>query len=92
MLVMRCFGLRHLRTHVQDSFGNVHWSDARRACRCEGSSQRGHLIGITNTSFLQQAECKTSGKQARDARSANAAELQAAAGAEGKLTCIRLSP
>ena len=64
---------------VHDSFCHVHWSDASWACRCEGSAQRGHLIGITNTSFLQQAECKITGKQARFARSANAAELQAAA-------------
>ena len=51
-----------------------------------------HLVGITNTAFLKQAECKVdviswhSGKLARVARSSDAAELQAAADAEGELT------
>ena len=78
------------------SFCVVGWSDASWACRREGSSQGGHVVGITNTGFLDQAECKVSviswhsGRLARVARSSTAAELQAAADAEGELTYIRL--
>ena len=85
------------RTHFHDSFCVVGWSDASWACRHEGSSQGGHMVGITNTAFLEQAECKViviswhSGKLARVARSSNAAELQTAADAERQLTNISLS-
>ena len=48
-----------LRTHVCDSFC-VGWSDASWAGRREGSSQSGHLAGVINTSFLEQAEFKVS--------------------------------
>ena len=78
-----------LRVHVHDSFCVIGWSDASWACRREGSSQGGrHLVGVTNTPFLEQAECKVrviswhSGKLARVARRSSAAELQAAADAE----------
>ena len=47
-----------LRKSVNDSFCVVGWSDASWACRLEGSSQGGYLIGVTNTSFLEQAVCK----------------------------------
>ena len=86
-----------LRTPVHDSFCVVGWSDASWACRCEGSSQGGHLVGITITACLEQAECKVSviswhsGKLARVARSSKVAELQTAADAERELAYIRLS-
>ena len=62
----------------------------------KGHRKVGHVVGITNTGFLDQAECKVSviswhsGRLARVARSSTAAELQAAADAEGKLTYICL--
>ena len=49
-----------LRTRVRDSFCVVGWSGASWVGRREGSSQSGHLAGFTNTSFLEQAECKVS--------------------------------
>ena len=71
----RKFGPRTpLRTHVHDSFCVAGWSDASWFCRREGSSQGGHLVGITNTPVLQQTACEVSliswhsGKLARVAR------------------------
>ena len=67
------------------------------ACRREGSSQGGNIIGVANKTFLEQAQsplsviCSHSGKLARVARSSNSAELQAAADGEGELSYIRLS-
>ena len=49
-----------LRTRVRGSFCVVDWSDASWAGRREGSSQSGHLAGVINTSFLEQAEFKVS--------------------------------
>ena len=83
---------------VNDTFCVVGRSDASWACRLEGSSQGGYLIGVTNTSFLEQAGMQSycvvtwhGGKLARFARSSDAAELQATADAERELTYIRLS-
>ena len=86
-----------LRTFVHDEMSVVGWSDASWACRREGSSQGGYIIGVANKTFLEQAESPISviswhsGKLARVARSSNSAELQAAADAEGELSYIRLS-
>ena len=95
---MCLFGLRHrCEPTFTTVFCVVGWSDASWACRREGSSKGGHLVGITNTSFLEQAERKVSvfrwqsGRLAQVARSSKAAELQAAVDAEGELTYIRLS-
>ena len=86
-----------LRTFVHEEMSVVGWSDASWACRREGSSQGGYIIGVANKTFLEQAESPISviswhsGKLARVARSSNSAELQAAADAEGELSYIRLS-
>ena len=86
-----------LRTFVHEEMSVVGWSDATWACRREGSSQGGYIIGVANKTFLEQAESPISviswhsGKLARVARSSNSAELQAAADAEGELSYIRLS-
>ena len=75
----------------------IGWSDASWACRREGSSQGGYIIGVANKTFLEQAERPISviswhgGKLTRVARSSNSAELQAATDAEGELSYIRLS-
>ena len=85
-----------LRTFVPEEMSVVGWSDASWACRREGSSQGGYIIGVANKTFLEQAESLISviswhsGKLARVVRSSNSAELQAAAGAEGELSYIRL--
>ena len=34
----------------------IGWSDASWACRREGSSQGGYIIGVANKTFLEQAE------------------------------------
>ena len=86
-----------LRTFVHDEMSLVGWSDASWACRREGSSQGGYIIGVANKTFLEQAGSPISviswhsGILTRVARSSNSAELQAAADAEGKLSYIRLS-
>ena len=86
-----------LRTFVREEMSVVGWSDASWACRREGSSQGGYIIGVANKTFLDQAESLISviswhsGKLARVARSSNSAELQAAADAERELSYIRLS-
>ena len=86
-----------LRTFVHEEMSVVGWSDASWACRREGSSQGGYIIGVANKTFLEHAESPISviswhsGKLARVARSSNSAELQAAADAEGELSYIRLS-
>ena len=86
-----------LRTFVHEEMSVIGWSDANWACRREGSSQRGYIIGVANKTFLKQAESRISvitwpsGKLARVARSSISAELQAAADAEGELNYIRLS-
>ena len=75
----------------------IGWSDASWACRREGSSQGGYIIGVANKTFLEQAErpisviCWHGGKLTRVARSSNSAELQAATDAEGELSYVRLS-
>ena len=95
---MHWFGLKTpLRTFVHEEMSVIGWSDASWACRREGSSQGGYIIGVANKTFLEQAESPISviswhsGKLARAARSSNCAELQAAADAEGELSYIRLS-
>ena len=86
-----------LRTFVHEEMSFIGWSDASWACRREGSSQGGYIIGVANKTFLEQAESDISvlswhsGRLARVARSSNSAELQAAADAEGELSYIRLS-
>ena len=86
-----------LRTFVHEEMSVIGWSDATWACRRDGSSQGGYIIGVANKTFLEQAESPISviswhsGKLARVARSSNSAELQAAADAEGELSYIRLS-
>ena len=79
-----------LRTHAHDSFRVVGRSDSSWACRREGSSQSGHFIVLTDTPFLEQAECKIcvagtmkNGLELREARMQ--LELQAAADAEREL-------
>ena len=42
-----------LRTHVHNSFCVLGWSDASLACCRKGSSQGGHLVGITDTALLK---------------------------------------
>ena len=75
----------------------IGWSDASWACRRERSPQSGHLVRITNISFLERPECKAhvvsghNGKSARVARSSNANEWQAVADAEEELTYVRLA-
>ena len=62
----------------------------------KGHRKGGHVVGVTNTAFLDEAECKVSviswhsGKLARVARRSKAAELQAGTNAEGELTFICL--
>ena len=74
-----------LRTFVHEEMSVIVWSDASWACRREGSSQGGYIIGVANKTFLEQAESPISviswhsGKLARVARRSNSAELQAAA-------------
>ena len=86
-----------LRTFVHEELSVIGWSDASWACRREGSSQGGYIIGVANKTFLEQAESPFSviswhsGKLTRVARSSNSAELQAAADAERELSYIRLS-
>ena len=86
-----------LRTFVHEEMSVFGWSDASWACRREGSSQGGYIIGVANKTFLEQTESPISviswhsGKLARVARSSYSAELQAAADAEGELSYIRLS-
>ena len=63
-----------LRTFVHEEMSVVGWSDASWACRREGSSQGGYIIGVANKTFLEQAESPISviswhsGKLARVAR------------------------
>ena len=45
-----------LRTFVHEEMSVVGWSDASWACRREGSSQGGYIIGVANKTFLEQAE------------------------------------
>ena len=86
-----------LRTFVHEEMSVIGWSDASWACRREGSSQGGYIIGVANKTFLEQAESPISmiswhsGNLARVARSSNSAELQAAADAEGDHSYIRFS-
>ena len=86
-----------LRTFVHVEMSVIGWSDASWACRREGSSQGGYIIGVANKTFMEQAESPLSviswhtGKLARMARSSNSADLQAAADAQGELSYIRLS-
>ena len=84
-----------LRTFVHEEMSVVGWSDASWACRREGSSQGGYIVGVANKTFLEQAESPISviswhsGKLARVARSSNSAELQAAADGVGKAFAVR---
>ena len=86
-----------LRTLVHEEMSVIGWSDASWACRRDGSSQGGYIIGVANKTFLEQSESPISviswhnGKLARVARSSNSAELEAAADPEGELSYIRLS-
>ena len=86
-----------LRTFVHEEMSVIGWSDASLACRQEGSSQGGYIIGVANKTFWEQAESPISviswhsGKLTRAARSSNSAELQAAADAEEELSYIRFS-
>ena len=76
-----------LRTFVHEEMSVIGWSDASWACRREGSSQGGYIIGVANKIFLDQAESPItviswhSGKLT----------LVTAADAEGELCYIRLS-
>ena len=45
-----------LRTFVHEEMSVIGWSDASWACRREGSSQGGYIIGVANKTFLEQAE------------------------------------
>ena len=45
-----------LRTFVHEELSVIGWSDASWACRREGSSQGGYIIGVANKTFLEQAE------------------------------------
>ena len=49
-----------LRTFVHEEMSVNGWSDASWACRREGSSQGGYIIGVANKTFLEQAESPTS--------------------------------
>ena len=49
-----------LRTFVHEEMSVVGWSDASWACRREGSSQGGYIIGVANKTFLEQAESNIS--------------------------------
>ena len=71
----------------------IGWSDVSCACRREGSSQGGDIIGVANKTFLEQAESPISvisWHSGKLARSSNSAELQAAADTEGELSYFRL--
>ena len=64
-----------LRTFVHEEMSVIGWSDASWACRREGSSQGGYIIGVANKTFLEEAESPISviswhsGKLTRVARS-----------------------
>ena len=45
-----------LRAFVHGEMSVIRWSDASWACRREGSSQGGYIIGVANKTFLEQAE------------------------------------
>ena len=45
-----------LRTFVHEDMSVIGWSDASWACRREGSSQGGYVIGLANKTCLEQAE------------------------------------
>ena len=45
-----------LRSFVHEEISVIGWSDACWACRRDGSSQGGYIIGVANKTFLEQAE------------------------------------
>ena len=75
-----------LRTFVHEEMSVIGWSDASWACRIEGSSQGGYIIGVPNKTFWEQAESPISVISWH-----SSTELHAAADAKGELSYIRLS-